>query len=726
MKRLVFLFFMMFLLHVPSAFADEGMWLLSLLNKNYEQMKRQGFQLTTEDIYRVNQGCLKDAVIGLGHEGSPFWHFCTGELISAEGLFTTNHHCGFSMIQSHSTVEHDYLRDGFWAMSREEELPNEGITAAILVRMEDVTPRILGALDEQMSEKERNKIIDSLSNVITQEATEGTVYEAQVADMFSKNQFFMLVYVIYKDVRLVGAPPSSMGKFGGDTDNWEWPRHTADFSMFRIYTDKDGNPASYSKENVPLKPKHFFPVSIKGLKEGDFAMIMGFPGTTKRFLTSYGLNETMNITNQLRYDIRTVKINVLREKMAASRKVRIQYATKYATCSNYWKYSIQQNKALKNLNTLAVKQAIEHDYQQWAENQSNPKYKEALGKIEDAYNQRAKNRASLLYLTEGILSGTETPYFALQQVDNLMQLLPLQDADSIETMKTNIKKEWEDFYKDFAPEVERELLANMLGYVHKNMNKEDYPEFITNVLEKKFRGDASKYADFIISKSVFASREKLEAVLSHTNGKKMGKILMNDPAFVIGLSTYQRYQELGSMSRRANSAIAEGERYFVDGLLQMKKDHLFAPDANSTIRLTYGNVREYEPKDGVTYHYYTTLKGVMQKEDPSNSEFIVPEKLKTLYQKKDFAPYSDKNGDLPVCFITNNDITGGNSGSPVLDAMGNLIGLAFDGNSEAMSGDIDFEEDMQRCINLDVRYMLFIIDKFAGAKHLLEEMSIVK
>ena len=724
MRKLALFLCGIFMFNTAILHADEGMWLLSLLGKNYEQMKKQGFKLTPEDIYNVNQGCLKDAVVGLGRDGNPFRHFCTGELVSNEGLFTTNHHCGFSMIQSHSTVEHDYLRDGFWAMSKAEELPNEGITATILVRIEDVTARVLSVLNDKMSEKERNRTIDSLSQIITKEATEGTVYNAQVADMFAKNQFFMLVYIIYKDVRLVGAPPSSMGKFGGDTDNWEWPRHTADFSMFRIYTDKNGNPAPYSKDNVPLKPKHFFPISVKGLQDGDFAMIMGFPGTTQRFLTSYGLDETMNITNQLRYDIRTVKINILRKEMGAAQKVRIQYASKYASCSNYWKYSLQQNKALKNLNTMAVKQDIERNYQQWANQQSNPKYKEALNNIKEGYEKRAKDRASILYLSEGLLTGPEILYFAFQQVDNIYDFSQLQDQDSIADMKAQLLKEWDEFYKDFDPAVERLLLAAMLDYTYKNMNREAYPDFFTSVLEKKFKGDVAKYADFIMSNSIFTSKEKLLEALKNT--KKLDKILKEDPAFVAGLSAYKQYRKLYMASLAHNETIAIGERYFVSGLLQMNKDKNFAPDANSTIRLTYGNVREYEPRDGVTYHYYTTLAGVMQKEDPNSSEFFVPAKLKELYQKKDYGNYTDSNGDLPVCFITNNDITGGNSGSPVLDAQGNLIGLAFDGNSEAMSGDIDFEENMQRCINLDVRNMLFIIDKFAGAQNLINEMKIVR
>ena len=371
--------------------ADEGMWLLSLIGKNYEQMKAQGFRLTPEDIYNINRSSLKDAVVGLGNAGSNFWHFCSGELISGEGLFSTNHHCGFGMIQSHSSVEHDYLRDGFWAYKKSDELPNEGITAQILVRMEDVTDKIVPQLNDDMTESERQNVIDSIGKIISDEASKGSVNDAQVIDIFNGNQFLLFVYTTYRDVRMVGAPPQSMGKFGGDTDNWEWPRHTADFSLFRIYTDKDGNPADYSADNIPLKPKHFFPVSVKGLKDGDFAMVMGFPGTTDRFLTSFGLKEEMMV-NDLIYNIRSVKINVLRKKMAESQKTRIQYASKYASCSNYWKYSLQQNKALKKLNTMQQKLDIEDNYSKWAARSNNAKYGNALNLLKEGYADRSDAR----------------------------------------------------------------------------------------------------------------------------------------------------------------------------------------------------------------------------------------------------------------------------------------------------------------------------------------------
>ncbi|MDR2835266.1 MAG: S46 family peptidase [Bacteroidales bacterium] len=699
--------------------ADEGMWLLSLLNKNYEEMKAKGFKLSPEDIYDVNKGCLKDAVVGLGNDGNPFRHFCSGEIISDQGLILTNHHCGFGKIQAHSSIEHDYLQDGFWAFSKEEELTNEGLTASILVRIEDVSVQILKELSDVMTEKERSEKIAAISKEISAKAVEGTHYNAYVADMFNNNQFFVFVYVIYKDVRLVGAPPQSMGKFGGDTDNWMWPRHTDDFSMFRIYTAPDGSPASYTKENIPLKPKHFFPVSIKGIENGDFAMIMGFPGTTERYITSYGLTETMNIQNKLRFEIRDVKINVLRAEMASNQAIRIKYASKYASCSNYWKYSKQQNIALKQLNTLGVKQNIENNYLTWAKGKDK-KYTEALPIIEKVYYERAPYFTAFMFLSEGLLSGTELPLMTYRN-SSLIDALKANDAEKTNKLIEKIKSNAVAFYKDYNPETEKKLMKAMFSYVNKNIDKTYLPD-IYNIINKKYKGNIDKFVDDIFAKSIFVSEEKLNAFLDKPNVKT----LENDLLMITGISIYTKYKEVYNLYNQNSEELSRGERIFTDGILQMNPTKIFAPDANSTIRLTYGNVGKYDPRDGVEYNYFTTLNGVMQKEDPSNSEFIVSVKLKELYSQKDFGQYADKTGELPTCFITNNDITGGNSGSPVINANGELIGIAFDGNSEAMSGDIDFEENLQRCINVDIRYVLFTIDKFAGAKNLIQEMKIVK
>ncbi|MBP5326313.1 MAG: S46 family peptidase [Bacteroidales bacterium] len=722
MKIKTFVLSLAMLMALPGVVkADEGMWLLSLIGKNYADMQKAGFKLTAEDIYSVNQSCLKDAIVGLGNEGSPFWHFCTGEIISDQGLISTNHHCGYGNLQQHSTVEHDYLRDGFWAYSKEEELPNPGLTASILHRMEDVTEEVLSALSDDMSESERARAVKEVCDRIAKKASDGTIYDAMVKPMFNDNQYFLFVHTIYRDVRLVGAPPSSMGKFGGDTDNWSWPRHTCDFSMFRIYTAPNGDPADYAESNIPLKPKHFLPVSNRELKDGDFAMVMGFPGTTNHFLTSYGLEETMNITNKLRYEIRTVKINILREQMASSQEIKIKYASKYASCSNYWKYSNEQNKALKNLNTMGIKKEIESIYKSWAKDK-DPKYAEALPLIKKGYADRAPYQAASSYIIEGLISGPELPWQTFR-VGRTLQLALGPDGDSHDDLMDAIRANCEEFYKDYDANTEKLLMAALFEYVYKNMDMRFMPEFLVNA-DRKYKGDFTRYVEDLFKKSVFGTEESCMKFLEKPDAKKLEK----DPIFMIGNEIYQKYVEISSMvPKETTDGLKRGIRNFTDGILQINKNvKLMSPDANSTIRLTYGNVKAYDPKDAVSYSYYTTLKGVMEKEDPNNSEFIVPERLKNLYAARDFGPYANSKGELVTCFVTNNDITGGNSGSPVLDAEGNLIGLAFDGNSEAMSGDIDFEENLQRCICLDSRYMLFVIDKYAGAKNLIDEMVIVK
>ena len=705
---------------LPNAVrADEGMWLLSLIGKNYQDMQKAGFKLTPEDIYNINKSCLKDAIVGLGNAGTPFWHFCTGEIISSKGLISTNHHCGYGKLQEHSSVEHDYLRDGFWAYSMDQELPNPGLTASILVRMEDVTDQVKKALTDEMSESDRAAAIEKVSEQIAEEAVKGTQYSAKVKPMFNGNQFFLFVHIIYKDVRLVGAPPSSMGKFGGDTDNWSWPRHTCDFSMFRIYTAPDGSPADYSKDNVPLSPKHHLPVNAGEINDGDFAMVMGFPGTTDHFLTSFGLEETMNITNKLVYEIRTVKINILREEMAASQATRIKYASKYASCSNYWKYSNEQNKALKNLNTMGVKKDVEKEYMQWASRQTNPKYSRALDLIKRGYAERATIEEAQQYLVEGLLSGPEGPLFAFRISNTFKKVLENDPKADLSFIQGYI----DNFYKDFDVNVEKRLVSSLFKYVVDHMNPDYCPQFLLDA-NKKYKGKFDEYTEKLFSKSIFADPEKLAKFMNKPNIKSLDK----DPLVQVGNNIYEAYVALGDqVPQEVQDNLERGIRDFTDGILQINDGKkLMSPDANSTIRLTYGNVKSYDPRDGVSYHYYTTLRGVIEKEDPESSEFAVPARLKELYAKKEFGRYANKDGELPTCFITNNDITGGNSGSPVINGKGQLIGLAFDGNSEAMSGDIDFEENLQRCICLDSRYMLWVIDIFAGAKNLIEEMDIVR
>ncbi|HOY37660.1 MAG: S46 family peptidase [Bacteroidales bacterium] len=719
MKKFAFLLVSLVILISGTLRADEGMWLLSLIGKNYDDMKAKGFQLTPDDIYNINNACIKDAIVGLSREGRPFWHFCSGEIISDQGLILTNHHCGYGMIQAHSSIEHDYLKDGFWAYSKDQELPNEGYCAEILIRIEDVTSRVMKSVTSEMGEADRNAAIKEASSEIIKEAEKGTYYSAQVSEMFHNNQYFLLVYEIYKDIRLVGAPPSSMGKFGGDTDNWMWPRHTADFSMFRIYTGPDGKPAAYAKENIPLKPRYSLPISIAGVKEGDFAMILGFPGTTDRYLTSYGLQETIDITNTYRYNIRTVKLDILRNEMKNNPEVRIQYASKYASSSNYWKYSHEQNIALQKLNTIENKRAIENEFVAWtnADNNRKAKYGNVLNNIKNIYESRKADAYNRQFILEALLQGAEIPLFAYQISNQIGRLNENSTAADKEKIKTSIH----NFYKNFDANTDKKLVAAMFSYYASNVDPMNYPTVFLTII-KKYKGNFDKFAADMFLKSVFSDEQKLLALVDAPNAK----ILDRDPAVIAGNSIYTKYQEINQSYRDKSSGLEREIRLFNEGLMEMNSDKMFYPDANSTIRLTYGNVLGYRPADAINYKYYTTLEGVMQKEDPNNDEFIVPEKLKELYKNNDFGRYTNAEGKLVTGFITNNDITGGNSGSPVLNGKGELIGTAFDGNSEAMSGDIDFEENLQRCINLDVRYTLFIIDKYANAQNLINEMNIVE
>ena len=543
----------------------------------------------------------------------------------------------------------------------------------------------------------------------------------KVQEMFEGNQFFLLVYKIYRDVRLVGAPAQSMGKFGGDTDNWSWPRHTADFCMMRIYTGPDGEPAPYTTSNVPLKPKHHLPVSAKGVQDGDFAMIMGFPGTTDRFLTSFGLKETMDVTNDIRYKVRTEKLRIMKEGMDAAAATRIQYASKYASCANYWKYSHEQNIALENLNTMGEKERIEREFTAWvnADPARKAKYGNALTLIKEGYEAMHPYNVAMSYMQEAALQGPEVPLFAFQVANTLERALDANTPAEMKDMYIEaIKKNAAGFFKDFNKDVDKNLMAALFKIYSDNVAAEWHPEVI-NLINKKYKGNYEKFAKELSDKSIFTDEARLNAFLEKPDMKKLNK----DLGYITGKSLFEVYQKLSGEMSSMRSNIAKGDRLFVNGLMAMEPNKVWAPNANSTIRLTYGNVKSYKPRDAVFYDYYTTLTGVMEKEGPKGGEFEVPQNLKDLYYAKNFGRYGADN--ISVNFITNNDITGGNSGSPVINGNGELIGTAFDGNSEAMSGDIDFEENLQRCINLDARYMLFIVDKIANAQNLINEMTIV-
>lgn len=715
MKRGFLVLFALLLMAFVPARANEGMWLPLLLNMNEGDMQKLGLKLTAEQIYSVNQSSLKDAIVSFGG-------FCTGEIISSEGLILTNHHCGYGAIQTHSSVEHDYLTDGFWAMNRGEELHNEGLFVRFLVRMEDVSAKVNSQLNADMTEEERAKAIAAITKQIAEEAKGDSHYETMVKEYFEGNEFYLLVYEKFTDVRLVGAPPESVGKYGGDTDNWMWPRHTGDFSLFRVYSGPDGKPADYSPDNIPLKPKHHLPVSLQGVQEGDFAMVMGYPGSTDRYLTSYGITQALDQTNPTRVKIREERLRLLKEDMDADKDTRIKYASKYANVSNYWKYFIGQSTGLKKLQVLKKKQELEKQFVTWASATPERKkeYGEALKMIEGSYTNSYDFNLSYLYLIEAVF-GTEIIRYA-NGFRSLEGALESGKEEAIKQAADALKERAEAHFKDYNADTDKKVMAALMEMYYNDVPKANHPEVFKQV-EKKYKGNFSKWADDVFDKSVFTSQGKLNKFLD----KPDLKTLQNDPAYAAAQSFMSNYYEkIRPMSGDLFAQRDKGNRLFVKGLREMMPEKKFYPNANSTMRLTFGTVGSYEPRDAVEYEYYTTMEGVMQKMDNSDPEFVVPDKLVDLYNRKDYGQYTNAEGELPVAFITNNDITGGNSGSPVIDGEGRLIGLAFDGNWEAMSGDIAFETELQRCINVDIRYVLFIMDKYAGAGHLVNEMTLVK
>lgn len=714
-KGLIFMLALLFSV-AGTLRADEGMWLPSLIQKlNIEEMNAMGCELTAEQIYNINQSSLKDAIVALDH-GS-----CTGELISSEGLLLTNHHCGFGEIQAHSSVKNDYLRDGFWAMSRDEELANPGKTASFLISIEEVTDKVLADVTDEMDETARQKTIKKIAGQLEADATKDTHYEAKVRSMFESNRYYLFIYETFRDIRLVGAPPKSIGKFGGDTDNWMWPRHTGDFTIFRVYCGPDGKPASYSEDNVPYQPKHHLPISLKGISKGDFAMIMGYPGSTTRYRTSFGVKYTMEVTNEARRVVREEKLAIIDKYMDSSQKARIQYSSKHARSSNYYKYSIGQNKGLKALNVIGKKEAIEADFTNWV-NQDEArknKYGNALSLIEEAYTSRDE-KIAYEYIREAMLRGPEIFMFA-SRAKGLYMALKNGDEKALQHATDRIRHGMDNFYKDYDAATDQKLVAKLSEIYNRDVVNKYHPQFFEEV-KGKYKGDFDKYAMRMFAKSVFTSKDKLEAFLE----KPSTKVLDKDPAYQASLEIFNTLDDINADMQAFGAKINEGRRLFVAGLREMNPEKAAYPDANSTMRLTYGTVGDYKPRDGVQYDYFTTLKGYIEKEIPNDNEFHVPPKLKELYQANDFGRYADKDGTLHTCFTTNNDITGGNSGSPVINGKGELIGCAFDGNWEAMSGDIAFEPELQKCICVDIRFVLWVVDKFAGASHLVDEMTIVE
>ena len=696
--------------------ADEGMWLPMLLKNNYEQMVKAGLKLTPEQLYDINNASLKDAIVW-------FNGGCTSEIISSQGLLLTNHHCGYEAIANHSTAADNILDNGFWAKSFSEEKVNENLWASVLVRMEDVSDKVNTAIAgmDAVTEGKKQEVFKS----IVAEATKGTKYEGIVRSFFRDNAYYLFVFQKFTDIRLVAAPPQSIGKFGGDTDNWMWPRQTGDFSMFRIYADKDNNPAKYSKDNVPYKPKQFLNVSVKGLEEGDFSMVYGFPGRTNRYETSYGIQLATDKINPAIVALRDVRLTAWKEQMDKSDSTRLLMSSQYARISNYWKYFIGQTEQLKRLKVYEEKQKTEQEFSTWAK--GKPAYESILSNYDKAYVDYNKYALHATYIREGI-SGCGILVAALNYtaLEKALSATP-QNADDIKKATEYVRNFNTVFYKSFNKASEQKILAKLAQMYYENIPADQQPAYMAEVL-KKYKGKTNtetfeKFAKAVFEKSIMANPTDAESFLIKPDVKKLDK----DPAFAFVHACYENYNKNINSHIDAFNATntLEGSKY-IKGLMKMQPDKKFYPDANGTLRLTYGNVKSYNPKDGMNYKFYTTLDGIMEKENPNEFEFKVPSKLKELYRTKDYGMYADKNGDVRVAFISNNDITGGNSGSPVLNANGELVGLAFDGNWEAMSGDIYFDSKYKRTISVDIRYVLFLIDKYGGATNLINEMKIIK
>ena len=677
-----------------TAIADEGMWLLPYIKKmNSKDLKKHGCKISAEDIYSAEQSSLKDAIVVFGGG-------CTGEIVSPNGLLFTNHHCGYSAIQKLSSVEHDYLKDGFWAMNNSEELPAEGLSVKFVRHIFDVTADIMGNIPSTASQEEYMDIVDQNKKALIKALEEkhpGLL--VTIPSFFGGNQFFAFIYEVYPDVRLVGTPPSSIGKFGGDTDNWMWPRHTGDFSIFRVYAGKDNRPAEYSEENVPYKAEKWLDISLDGIEEGDFGMIMGFPGSTERYKTSYEIDYMLEVENPQRIYIRGERQAILRKHMDADQAVRIKYDAKFAGSANYWKNSIGMSRGIEKLNVRDKKAKQEAEFQVWANANTLPeeRYVDALRLIAESQSEAKEESATLQYLSEAFF----------------------QSVELTQTMLGRFNPE--QFYKDYDEATDRDVAKRM--FVIYRENNKRLPS-IYKKIDEVFGGNSDAYVDWLYDNSQLTNYEKFQAIAA-LDAEAREAAFNNDPMYELALSLFELYNELVPVVAVADDKFAEGHRKYIDGLMKMQPEKAWASDANFTIRLTYGNVLPYSPRDGVVYKHYTTIEGVMAKEDPTNPvEFTVPERLKELYRTKDYGRYADENGQLPVAFLVNCDITGGNSGSPVMNAKGELIGLAFDGNWEAMSGDVAFEPELQRTIAVDIRYVLFIIEKYGNAKWLVDELTI--
>ena len=695
-----------------QVFADEGMWVLKELNKqNLARMKELGFTPSYEQLYSETDPCVANAVVIFGGG-------CTGITVSNEGLVFTNHHCGFGSIQQLSSVEHDYLKDGFVSQSKEEELPVPGLTVRYLRETVDVSERINSQIASIEEEHLRLAAADSIGQAMADSVGNTEFLAADVVPFYNNNKYFLIVYDVFNDIRMVFAPPSSVGKFGGDTDNWMWPRHTGDFSVFRVYAGADNKPAAYSKDNKPYQPKYVAEVSLQGYQDKDYAMTIGFPGSTDRYLCSWGVQQRIEDSNKPRIEVRGIKQAIWKDAMLASDEVRIKYASKYAGSSNYWKNSIGMNKGLANLKVIDRKRQEEAAFASWVAQDAKRKevYGDVLNLLEKGYTSSSEYKKISTYLGEAFLSGAEIVKLArmIQSVD--VKGSTPEDIDIF--LEDNIKP----FFKDYDASLDRKVLAAMMKIVKERVPAENLPD-IYKTVDKKYKGDYEKYAADVFKKTAILSYDNIASMLK--DPKKYAK-LKKDPAAELSLSVLISLFELQQLTGDSYYDIAKGERLYFAGLKEMYPEKALSSDANFTMRVSYGSIGGYRPYDAAWYDYYTTQKGIFEKENPESDEFWVQPEILDLIRSKDFGQYANKNGELQLCFLSNNDITGGNSGSPVFDKNARLIGLAFDGNWEAMSGDIAFEPDLQRTISVDIRYVLYMIDKWGKCPRLIEKLKLVK
>ena len=720
MKRKILSFALALSMLMPSVFADEGMWLPLLLKNKEADMQKNGMRISAEDIYNVNNASLKDAVMLFGTG-------CTGEFVSEQGLLLTNHHCGYSFIVSHSTVERDYLTNGFWAKNKEEELPCKGLTITRLVYMEDVTAKVLNGVSNDMSETKRQEIIDAnIKNVIAQ-ATADNHYKAIIKPFYYGNQYFMYVNEVFRDVRLVGTPPSNIGKFGGDTDNWMWPRHTGDFSVFRVYADKDGKPADYSKDNVPYKPKKHLKINLKGVNEGEFTFVFGYPGTTKQFLTSDAVNYIQNIEDPTRIKLRTARLDVYNRAMNESPAQRLRYASKVASVANGWKKWQGEVRGLKRLNAIERKQGFEKEFNLWAADKE--RYKDVLAQLKKAYSEVEGLNLSYTYLNEAIFASDLM--VQVRQVANIISAANKEnkDATEVQALVEKLYNTLSNYYaKDYTNhrKVDKEIFVKTMTIFYNDYAKDNYPWLKAQIENGNKSVKVEDFFSNVYEKSFLSNPESADKLLKNFKAKNINKMI-NDPAVEIFLPVWGKYLEKDRFELAAyDNKIDSLYRIYVAGIMERNPNKEYYPDANLTLRVAYGNIKTYEPKDAIRYEAFSTIEGIMEKENPEIYDYVVEPKLKQLYNDKDYGCYANEKGELPVAFIASNHTTGGNSGSPVLDKDGNLIGINFDRNWEGTMSDVMYDPSQCRNISLDIRYCLFIIDKFAGASHLVEEMSIIK